>query len=166
MKKKTLYIIIAILILLNIGKSYSQKFTTTSIEKFVLAQLKDNKIKSKISDKIVVEDFKKLLIKPNKTLTERIFVTKVIDELFPNFVRDENNKIISLLESETDNKLRKNLLGSLNDFSKSDEIVASEFKRTLGVDIKPEGIRMLRNKLKPSKIEVPVIKKRQTNTTR
>ena len=59
MKKKTLYIIIAILILLNIGKSYSQKFTTTSIEKFVLAQLKDNKIKSKISDKIVVEDFKK-----------------------------------------------------------------------------------------------------------
>ena len=62
--------------------------------------------------------------------------------------------------------MTKNLLGSLNDFSKSDEIVASEFKRTLGVDIKPEGIRMLRNKLKPSKIEVPVIKKRQTNTTR
>ena len=77
MKKKTLYVIIAVLVLLNIGKSYSQTVITTSIEKFVLTQLKDVNIKSKLSDKIVVEDFKKLLKKPNKSSSELKFLSGI-----------------------------------------------------------------------------------------
>jgi hypothetical protein len=132
--------------LLNTGKSYSQKVITTSIEKFVLAQLKDNKIKSKISDKIVVEDFKKLLIKPNKTLTERIFVTKVIDELFPNFVDRENNKIYDLINKTNNTNIQDILLGSIVDINKTDEQVAAQLKQALGIKVSPESVRLLRNR--------------------
>ena len=146
MKKKTLYIVTALFVFLNIGKSYSQRVITTSIEKFVLAQLEDNNVKSKLSDKIVVDEFIRLLKKPKLTLSERILVTKIIDELFPGFVDSENNKIWDLILKTKNKQLQKDLLGVIDDVNVTDENVAALLKKALGIEISPESVRLIRNR--------------------
>lgn len=98
--KNKLYII-SLIILLNIGKSYSQTVITTSIEKVLLTQLKDVNIKSKLSDKIVVEDFKKLLKKPNKSSSELKFLSGIIIDVFPKLI---NDNVIEFIDSLSNDK--------------------------------------------------------------
>ena len=129
-----------------------------------MGALADYKKAIEIDPRIKIDPSKVILIlfdKPNKTLAERIFVTKFIDELFPNFVDRENNKIYDLINKTNNTNIQDILLGSIVDINKTDEQVAAQLKKALGIEVSPESVRLIRNR-EPEfsgKIEVPVIKK-------
>ena len=113
-----------------------------------------------------VEAFEALLEKDVLSQTERQFVTKVIDELFPNFVDRENDKIYNLINQTNNLNIQDTLLASIIDVKKTDEIVAAQLEKALGIEVSPESVRLIRNR-EPEfygNIEIPkVLKSKKDN---
>jgi hypothetical protein len=108
-----------------------------------------------VADKTAAsEAFGKFLEKEVYTDVERTFVTKIIDKLFPEFVRAENGKLVGVIRNLRP-EVQRVYAGLLSDFSVPAETVARTISDGTGAKILPETVQFYRNKLKNIPIEIP-----------
>jgi hypothetical protein len=104
----------------------------------------------------VADAFKVLIEKEVYTDVERIFVTRIIDKLFPEFVKNENRKLIGVLRNLIP-EAQKSFVGNLNDLTVPAETIADDLSRISGIKVRPENIQFYRNRrfLGNQAIEIP-----------
>jgi hypothetical protein len=81
-------------------------------------------------------------------------VTKIIDKLFPEFVRAENGKLVGVIKNLRP-EVQNIYAGLLADFNVPAETVARTISDGTGAKILPETVQFYRNKLKNIPIEIP-----------
>ena len=126
-----------------LGKLIGGKSSAEAAEE-ILAKIRKGEV-GIIEKEAAAKAFGELLEKEVYTDAERIFVTKIIDKLFPEFVKNENKKLIGVLRTLIP-EAQKSFVGNLKDLTVPAETIADDLSRITGIKVHPENIQFYRNR--------------------